>query len=568
MSYLRMLKICMLSILTAVAASFAARAFTLLINGITNAVYYLKFSFAESSPAQTSLGPWLIFIPIAGSVLVGLLIRFGSKMVRGHGIPEAMEQVLVHQSRVSLKVAVLKPLSAAVSIGTGGPFGAEGPIIATGGSIGAYIGQVFEITASERKILLAAGAAAGMTMAFESPVAAVLLAVELLLFEYRSSSIIPVALAAVVAKSINIAMIGRGPFAECPPLERPTEMALLIYVLMGFAFGLFSVFFTKALHAMEILFEKIPAHWFFKLLLGALFVGSIGYINPRILGAGYENIDHILQGNLPLTALLSLCALKLIAWIISLSSGTSGGTLAPIFTFGGAVGSILAILLNHIFPGLNLDPRFSGLIGMAAVFTGASHAFLASVVLVFEITRQPFGLLPILGSCATAYFVSSLLMKNSLMTAPMARKGIRVPVGYAIDYLDQFHVRDLCSKHLVSLKGSSTLQEARSWIASNSPGTDHQGYPVLDAHGSLIGVLTLRDIHKNTASLETTLAELIHRPPIFIYDDSSCSEASEIMAKELIGRIPVISGKDRKTVIGMITRSDLIAAQRKRLADE
>ncbi len=561
----RTLKLGGIAVLVAFFIGFAAQGFIRLINIVTNIAFFWRFSLDFTSPSNNSRGLWVVVIPVIGAIIVGLMARYGSKAIRGHGIPEAMEQVLLNESRIPPKVAILKPLSAAIAIGTGGPFGAEGPIIATGGAIGSFFGQLLKITADERKTLLAAGAAAGMAATFGTPVSAVLLAIELLLFEFKARSIIPVALAAVTATGVRFALVGSQPFASMQVLTQPGGQAIAVYIALGGLFGLISVGITKLLYAIEDGFEKLPIHWMWWPAIGAIAIGIVGYFDPKTLGVGYENIDHILSGNLTLGLLISLGIFKLISWSISLGSGTSGGTLAPLFTIGGALGGVFGIVISKFFPFLGIDPRIAGLIGMAAIFAGASRAFLASVIFTFEITRRPISLLPLLGGCAAAYFISCFLTRNSLMTEKIIRSGVRVPSEYSVDFLDHINVRDIASRRLVVVKAHDTVGEVRRWVTSGANGTTHQGFPVVDAKDCLVGVVTLRDILAPSVFESQRIEEIIIHPPIVIYEDCSARQAIDQMARHNIGRLPVISKEDNGKIIGILTRSDLLAAHSRNL---
>jgi H+/Cl- antiporter ClcA len=493
------------------------------------------------------------------------MARYGSSAIRGHGIPEAMEHILVNQSRVPPRMLFLKPLSAAIAIGTGGPFGAEGPIIATGGALGSFVGQVLSTTTVERKTLLAAGAAAGMAATFGSPVSAVLLAVELLLFEFRPRSIIPVALASVTAAAAHLAFHGAAPMFAMPDLAQPSGAAMAVYVGLGAVVGLASVGVTRAVYAVEDAFARLPMHWMWWPALGGVAVGIVGYFHPRSLGVGYQNIADVISGRLGVEAIALLASAKFVSWVIALGSGTSGGTLAPLFTVGGAVGALLGIGAAHLLPHAGIDPRIAALVGMAAIFAGASRALLASVVFAFETTLQPLGLLPLLGGCTASFLVSSLLMRHSIMTEKIARRGVRVPAEYAPDFLDQLLVRDMSSRQAVTLRASARVSEVRVWIEARSRGASHQGFPVLDDAGILMGVTTRRDILDAQVPPDALVRSLLRRAPIVVHDDSSLREAADLMVDHDIGRLPVVPRSGPRTVVGMITRSDLLRAHRRRL---
>jgi CIC family chloride channel protein len=561
----RTLRISALAIAVAFLAGFAAQLLTRLIGLITNLAFYGRWSTSFVSPAGHSLGVAVIAVPIIGALLVGVIARYGSAAIRGHGIPEAMEQVLLNESRISPTVMLLKPISAAISIGTGGPFGAEGPIIATGGALGSVIGQLFHITADERKTLLAAGAAAGMAATFGSPVAAVLLAVELLLFEYRPRSLIPVSLAAATATAVRIAFVGSAPVFPMPNIASPSGPALATYIVLGAAMGVVAILVTRGLYAIEDAFEHLPVHWMWWPAIGAVVVGVVGYFAPRTLGVGYENIEQMVAGTLVGRALLVLVTLKLVSWIVALGSGTSGGTLAPLFTIGGGVGALAGTALVQHAPGLGVDPRIAALVGMAAIFAGASHAVLASVVFAFETTRQPLGLLPLLAGCSAAYLVSLLGMRHSIMTEKLARRGTRIRSEYAADYLEQVLVREIASTEVVTLSADEAVEEVRDRIAARAPGSQHQGFPVLNARGELVGVVTRRDLLDRELEVTARVGELVSRAAVVIFDDSSAREAADHMVHERVGRLPVVSRSNPRRVIGIVSRSDLLEAHERRL---
>ena len=561
----RTLRISALAIVAAFLAAVAAQLLTRLIGLITNVAFYGRWSTAFVSPSGNSLGMAVVIVPVVGAVLVGLMARYGSAAIRGHGIPEAMEQVLLNESRISPKVMFLKPLSAAISIGTGGPFGAEGPIIATGGALGSVIGQLFHITADERKTLLAAGAAAGMAATFGTPVAAVLLAVELLLFEYRPRSLIPVSLAAATATGVRIAFVGAAPVFPMPNIAPPSGEALATYIALGAAIGVVAVFVTRGLYGVEDMFEQLPIHWMWWPAIGAVAVGVVGYFAPRTLGVGYENIEQMVAGTIAGRALLILVTLKLVSWIIALGSGTSGGTLAPLFTIGGGAGALAGGALAQWFPSLGVDPRIAALVGMAAIFAGASHAVLASVVFAFETTRQPLGLLPLLAGCSAAYLVSLLGMRHSIMTEKLARRGTRIRSEYAADFLEQVLVREIASTEVVTLAAEEPVEEVRDRIAARTPGSQHQGFPVVNARGDLVGVVTRRDLLDLDIEFTALVGDLVKRPAVVIYDDSSAREAADHMVHERVGRLPVVSRAKPRRVIGIVSRSDLLEAHERRL---
>jgi len=561
----RVIYISALAIGVGAGGALIADVLTHLIGLITNIAYYGRAVAAFVPPSTDRLGAWSIFVPVIGAFIVGLMARYGAAAIRGHGIPEVMERVLYNRSRISPKIMFLKPLSAAVAIGTGGPFGAEGPIIATGGALGSLVGQVIHVTADERKTLLAAGAAAGMAATFGSPVAAVLLAVELLLFEYRPRSVIPVALASAVAAGVRALLVGSTPVFAISTLQQPSLSALLAYVVIGAIVGVVAAYITRIVYWIEDLYEELPIHWMWWPMLGAVVVGVIGLMDQRTLGVGYVNIENIIGAKIVGRAVAVLVILKFISWSIYLGSGTSGGTLAPLFTIGGGIGALLGEMINLGLPQLGVDNRVAALVGMAAIFAGASHALLASVIFAFETTRQPMGLLPLLAGCSAAYLIALLVLRSSIMTEKLARRGTHIRTEYTADYLDRVLVRDAATREVVTIEAGATLGDIRAWLATRDPATTHQGFPVVDKAGALLGVVTRRDLLNPDHSDTVIVRSLLTRLPAVVYDDNTLREAADHMVRERVGRLPVVSRTAQRTVIGILSRSDLLSAHQTRL---
>lgn len=556
-----------IAMLLGVVVAGIARLLTALIGLVTNLAFYGRWSTDFVSPAGHHLGPWVVAVPLLGGLIVGAMARWGSRAIRGHGIPEAMEQVLLNESRIPPRITWLKPVSSAVAIGTGGPFGAEGPIIATGGALGSLLGQLSHVTADERKILLAAGAAAGMSAVFSAPVSAVLLSIELLLFERRARSLIPVALAAATGATLRMLFEGNAPVFAMPAVGAATIPAMLAYLLMGLLIGVISVGITHVVYAVEDGFEKLPIHWMWWPALGGLVVGIVGYVMPRTLGVGYDNIGAVLSGQMGLGVMLALCLLKFVSWSIALGSGTSGGTLAPLFTIGGALGGVLGLSLVQAAPWLDVDPRMAALVCMAAIFAGASRALLTSVVFALETTLQAHALLPLLAACTAAYFVSGLMMRNTIMTEKIARRGVRVPSEYTADFLDQILVRDACSRNVISLAGSLSLSDARSWLQDGGAHARHQGFPVLGDAGKVIGVVTRRQLVDATITATASVASLIDRPPLAVREDHTLRDAADHMVEADVGRLVVLGKDTPHAMVGIITRGDLLKAHARRLKE-
>jgi CBS domain-containing protein len=393
----------------------------------------------------------------------------------------------------------------------------------------------------------------------------VLLAIELLLFEYRARSVIPVALATSTAAALRIAMLGAAPVFSMPELRWPSGSALAFYIAVGAIAGLAAVLITRGLYALEDGFARLPLHWMWWPALGSIVVGVVGYFVPRTLGVGYTNIEDILAGRVVGAAALVLCGAKLVSWIVALASGTSGGTLAPLFTLGGGLGALLGGVASTLWPALGIDPRIAALVGMAAIFAGASRALLASVVFAFETTQQPIGLLPLLGGCTAAYMVSLLLMRDSIMTEKLARRGSPVPTELESDHLAQQLVRDHYTRALVALEASATVAACRAQVSGGAPGARFHGFPVVDEAGALLGVVTRRELLDPDTPLEAPVRSLVRRPAVVVFEDNTLREAADHMVHEGVGRLPVVARATPHVATGMLTRSDLLDAHATRL---
>jgi H+/Cl- antiporter ClcA len=562
----RIAGISMLAIIVGITISVIAKLLIHLIDLITNISFYGNFSTEASSPVGNQLGIWVIFIPAIGGVIVGLMALYGSKAIRGHGIPEAMEQILTNQSKIKPTITYLKPISSAISIGSGGPFGAEGPIIATGGALGSTLGQLLKISPNERKILLAAGATAGMAAIFGSPIAAIFLAIELLLFEFSPRSIIPVALACITGAAGHHFLFGQKPvFAFGKVIESASNTALFTYSMMGIIIGLLSVATTKIVYLIEDGFEKLPIHWMWWPALGGLVVGAIGYIEPKTLGVGYTNITDILAGNLAFHFVISLCILKFISWAVALGSGTSGGTLAPLLTIGGAIGAILGVLILRVFPESDINISLAALVGMAAMFAGASRAFITSIIFALETTGQSNALLPLLATCSASYLVSFFFMENTIMTEKIARRGVKTPDSYEPDILENIQVDQVMDQSGIILSDENTIGEAIEGL-NNESEVQSNFYIVSNLNGEYKGIISASNLFSKKNQTDTKISSLIQHKAITVNNHQSLRTAVEIMAKEDIDVLPVLSNENHN-IIGILSYKNIISSYKLKLQD-
>ncbi len=537
------------------AGAAAAWALLRLITLVTNVAYHGQLSTAAASIGGNHLGAWVVLIPVIGCLIIGVMARYGSEKIRGHGIPEAMEAILIGRSRIQPKVAVLKPLSSAISIGTGGPFGAEGPIIMTGGAFGSLFAQLFHLSNAERKTLLVAGAAAGMAATFGTPVAAILLAVELLLFEWKPRSFVPVAIASVVAAAWRPWLLGGGVLFPMPEsLALPTQ-GLLWAAGLGMLCGLASGFLTLMVYTSEDLFQRLPIHWMWWPALGGLVIGLGGLVEPHALGVGYDNIAALLNGNRMLAAVILLLVVKALIWSIALGSGTSGGVLAPLLIMGGAIGALYGDFVSGPHTGL------WALLGMASMMGGTMRSPLTAIIFALELTHNVGALLPLAIGCTAAHATTVLLLRRSILTEKVARRGHHVTREYVVDPFETMRVADIMTHPAATLPDTMPIKDAVSFFTQQQAPTRHQSYPVVDKANRLRAMLTQADVlrwaREGWPGGQTLGKTLPTRDCVTGYSDELVGELADRMHETDARRVPVLQRGDG-TVIGFVSRRDLL----------
>jgi CIC family chloride channel protein len=544
-----------------------------LIGLFTNLFFFHQWSATFRSVGGHHLGYWVIGVPVVGGVIVGIMAKYGTSKIKGHGIPEAMEAVLVNRSRIEPKVALLKPISAAIAIGTGGPFGAEGPIIQTGGALGSLVGQALHTTAVERKVLLACGAAAGMSATFNTPIAGVILAIELLLFEFKSRSFIPLVIASTLATAVHMLLLGPGPMFQVGSVDFAIPRALPFYLVLGPLCGLAAVALSKALYWVEDTFEKLPIDELWWPAIGALGLGIIGFFVPRVLGVGYDTIGDILNGNLAWKLLLVVMLAKFAALVISLGSGTSGGLLAPTFMWSAAMGGLFAMIGNHVFPSAHLSPGAFALVAMGAVFGAASRATFSFIIFAFEITRDYNSVLPLMLVAVIADGIAMLCMpRSSIMTEKLARRGLRVHQDYEADVLSQVLVAETMERDAPVIPAGTKVGEVADRIARHDPAVArYEAMLITNQDGKLAGIVTRGDILQALDKDPTgaiTVEQAGSTKLVVTYADELMSDAAAKLLRYQIGRLPVVDRSDERKIVGYLNRSAILSARMRRLHDE
>ncbi len=552
----RLLVLSLMALATGSFGAGAAWVLLKLISLVTHVAYFHSWSSAPYHLGATGLGPWSIVVPVAGGLIVGLIARFGSDKIRGHGIPEALDAILSGRSRIEPKVALLKPLASAIAIGTGGPFGAEGPIIMTGGALGSLFAQRFHLSDAERKTLLAAGAAAGMTAIFGTPTAAILLAVEVLLFEWKPRSLVPVAVSAVVARAWRPWLIGAWPLFPHVPGPSMPWWGYGACAVVGLVAGLQAALLSNAIYRVEDLFERLPVHWMWWPALGAVVVGLGGWWDPAVLGVGYGNIRHLIAGTVSTHAAASLLVGKAVVWIAALSSGTSGGVLAPLLIMGGALGALEAHLLPFGHPG------FWALVAMAAVLGGSLRAPLTASVFAVELTGDLHALPALVCACAVAYATTVLVMHRSILTERLARRGRHLSYEYSVDPFEVTQVRDIMSRPELTLRAGLRVAEVVAMFGELAGRHRLSSLPVVDDQGRLVDLLSPAQVlnwSRRAPAIDGTLGDSLAGEPCAVvgYQDEPVGRLADRMAEADIGCAPVVDA-DSNRFVGWVTRRDLL----------
>ena len=562
----RVIGISFLAIGIGIVSAYVALALLRLIGFFTNLFFYGRGGTALVSPAGNHLGAWEILVPVIGAFIIGLMARYGSERIRGHGIPEAIEAILINGSKIQPKVAILKPLSSAISIGSGGPFGAEGPIIMTGGAFGSMIAQLFHLTSTERKTLLVAGAAAGMSATFASPVAAVLLAVELLLFEWKPRSLIPVALASVTAGAARRYILGVGPLFPVP--AHPVfigPQGLLGCVVVGLLAGALSALLTAMVYASEDAFKHLPIHWMWWPMIGGLVIGLGGLIFPQALGVGYDTIGALLQGSVPRNMILGILLVKSVIWAVSLGSGTSGGVLAPLLMMGGALGGIEAMFLP------NEGVGFWPLVSMGAILGGTMRSPFTGVIFALELTHDVNMLVPLLLAVTIAHGFTVLTLRRSILTEKVARRGYHLSREYAVDPLEILFARDVMRQNVLAFPAEASCESVASTLHPDHERKGQLLYPLVDEAKNLVAVVTrtnLLRILQDRESARRPLAEYAERDPMVAYADEPLRVVVYRMADTGLTRFPVVAREGERKLVGMISLYDLLHARTRSLEEE
>jgi H+/Cl- antiporter ClcA len=549
-----------LAIVVGLIGGLVAQGLLELIYLFTNIFFYGKLSFAITYPVHHHLGAWVILIPPIGGLLVGLMVHFWEPTLKGHGIPEAMEAVLVGKSLVRTRVGILKPLATAFAIGTGGPFGAEGPIIQTGAAFGSIFAQVTKLTPYQRRVLLASGAAAGMAATFVAPLAGILVAIELLLFEFRARSFIPVAISSAVATAVAVHFRGWAPLFPTPPFSLKSMQELWLFALMGLVMGLIGIAMIRVLFWLEDLFDNhfpLKPRLIWAPAFGALLLGIIGYFYPQIFGTGYDTIRDMLNDRLTTGTLLGVSLAKFWALVISLGSGTTGGVFAPSLIVGGGVGAVYAQAWHHFFPNFVSDPAFYALVAMGAVFGGIARAPFTSIVFLFELSRNPNALLPLVVCCVVSDGSVRLFSAESIMTGKLIKRGLIVRQDYSVPVLMRARIEQVMRKNFTMARPDDDVTTVIREVTPEAPGV----ILVVEENGNLAGIIEAHDLLKGVDS-NLKVRDITRQDYVVARPGQTVDEVSREMVLHNIENVVVVDHDGKTTPLGVARAADILSLRR------
>ncbi len=565
---LQNLELIVLAVVIGLVGGLGAIVFRWLLFGIGNLFFYHDFSVRFSSPLGHSLGWTVIFLPAIGGLLVGLITHFFAPETRGHGVPEVMEAVAVRGGRIRGRVVVAKALASGLTIGSGGSSGREGPIVQIGSGAASWLSQALRLDAADTRLLVACGATAGITATFNTPIAGVLFGIELILLEFKTRSFVPLVTASVFATIVSRLFLGSEPAFVVPAYAFESTWEIPLYLVLGLIAGVAGILVIRALYGTEDLFDRLPLHPVLKPALGGLLLGALGLGFPQVFGVGYETVSTILGGGVGEAGLalagflIVLGVVKIAALSLTLGSGGSGGVFAPSLFIGAAIGGAYGVIVNLVFPGATAPYQAYALVGMAAVFAAASRATFTSIIMLFEMTLDYDIILPLMFACVIADIVAWLVYPHTIYTRKLVERGVRIEQDLEINSLRTRLVRDAMTVEVETVGPDMPLPGLRERIMQ----TGHQGFPVLDEQGRLVGIVTARDV---TAEMLRegghTVGEVAQSQVVTARPGESLDVAWERMGLYEISHLPVVEAGAPERLVGFLTKGDLIRWRRRGL---
>jgi CIC family chloride channel protein len=547
-----------LAVLVGLAGGFGAVGFRYLITFVQLSAYGTTGSLidlAQSTPWYTR-----VWVPALGGLIVGPLVYFFAREAKGHGVPEVMEAVALRSGAIRKRVVFVKSLASAVSIGTGGSVGREGPIVQIGSAIGSSIGQVLKLSADRIRTLVGCGAAAGIAATFNAPIAGTMFALEIILADFGLATFSPIVISSVVATAVSRYFLGDVPAFAVPVYQLISAWELPLYVILGFLCAAVAVGFTRVLYGAEDLFDRLRFPAYLKAVLGGLILGIMGLYVPHILGVGYAAMDLALMQELSWGLMLGLVVAKIMATSITIGSGGSGGVFAPSLFMGAMAGGFFGTAVHHIFPAVTAPPRAYSIVGMGAVVSGTTHGPLSAIMILFEMTGEYKIILPLMIACIISTLASGHLSKESIYTLKLARRGINLEAGKEVNVLKSIRVRDVMNPNVETVPENLSLGKLTDRISKSK----HKTFPVVSNGDHLTGMLSYfdyRDVLFDENLKDLLVAQDLATEHVITVslDDDLYNALQKITLKDF-SLLPVVSPDDPAELVGVLTRRDIISA--------
>jgi chloride channel protein, CIC family len=544
------------SIAVGVCSGFGAIFFRWLINS------FRVLFFEKSSAILYFMGPYyVILVPAIGGLIVGPLVFFMAREAKGHGVPEVMLAVASAGGRIRPRVALIKTLASSICIGSGGSVGREGPIVQIGSTLGSTLGQIFRLSEEKIKILVACGAAGGIAATFNAPLAGIFFALEVILGEYGLKFFSSVVLSSVTATVISRTFLGDYPAFKVPQYTLASVWEIPLYFIFGFIAAFVALIYIKSVYKSEDIFNAWGIPEYVKPAIGGVGVGLIGLYFPQIFGVGYESIELALYGKIGLVLVSTLVLMKILATSVTLGSGGSGGVFAPALFIGAMLGETYGKLTQIIVPSIAIPSGACALVGMGAVFSGASHAPISAILILFEMTGNYLIILPLMITCIISTVVVRKFSKESIYTLKLTRRGIDINALRKSDLMSSITVSDAMVRQVIYFQESIAVKDAEMNIRSDSA-YRHRGFPVLNQGADLVGMITRKDIVEalTAGKTDVPIREIMTKDIAICFPDDTLKAVLQKLGEKEIGRIPVVERENPRHLVGLITRENIISA--------
>jgi CIC family chloride channel protein len=556
-----------LAIVVGAIAGLGAVVFRWLISSVqtlffSNGAEYLGF-----------MGPYyIILLPAVGGLIVGLIIRYGAREAKGHGVPEVMEAAALKGGRIRPRVSLVKALASSICIGSGGSVGREGPIVQIGSSMGSTLGQWLGLSDEWVRTLLACGAAGGISATFNTPIGGVFFAMEVIMGRFISPKFGYVVISSVAAQFVAYAFLGSQPSFDIIPYEMVSYWETLSYAVLGIAAALAATLFIRVLYKLEDFFDAWHIPEFLKPAIGGLGIGLIGLYSYDLFGVGYGNVfwvstmsvDQALLGEIALSSLAILLILKIAATSLTLGSGGSGGIFAPSLFIGAMLGGALGTVAHMLFPSYIAPSGAYALVGMAAVFAGATRASFTAIIMLFEMTRNYTIILPLMIAVVISTVISRALNRETIYTLKLVRRGVDLRQINKASPLREVTVEEAMTRDFPTVLPTMPIRELMAKLRH----TGHHGFPVVDEKGELVGVVTIADVESAMAQERPsalTVKDIASRSVVVAYPDEYIHDVLVKLGTHDVGRIPVVERRNPKRLLGVLRRHDVLTAYSKTL---